>query len=495
MARPLARSLADGLEAQNAVYEKSPARDANLRALRTGAAAVVTGQQTGLFLGPLYTVYKAASTIRLARWLAEKWGAPVVPVFWLQTEDHDAAEISVCHVARGGDEPLTLRVPVSDDAVPVAHRVLPASVTEALRELGDAVSRLPHGEEHLQCLARHYRPRAGWGQAFAGVLATLFAPEGLVLIDPRDPALALLASPVHRRALTEAAPIARALAERVRALEARGWRASVHVREGAPLSFFHPDGDEGPRFRLAAAETGFVEVGRSRAHTIGDLLRVLDTRPSAFSTSALLRPILQDTWLPTAAYVGGPGEVAYFAQMSPLYAAFDLPMPIVVPRTRLRLVDDATRRALTRRGLTAATACGPLDAALTLALAGGAGQPDRDHIAQRLVLGMNRELDGVAPLVREAGERGERALEKTRRTMARAADKLQRNVDRARRLRHRDAVDDIRSLQARLLPRGIPQERFFGLSSYAARYGQRPFVERILAAAQPLRIDIEELEL
>ena len=495
MARPLVPQLSDSLETQNARYEKSVARDTHLRALRAGALAVVTGQQTGLFLGPLYTVYKAASTIRLARWLAEKWGTPVVPVFWLQTEDHDAAEISVCHVSRGGDEPLSLELPVASDAVPVAHRVLPVGVTELITRLGELLSRLPHGDEHLSCLARHYVPGAGWGQAFAGVLATLFAPEGLVLVDPRDPALAPLAAPVHRRALAEAAPIARALSERVHALEAQGWRASVHVREDAPLSFLHPDGPAGPRFRLAAAGSTFVEVGRSRTHTIAELLALVDREPRAFSTSALLRPILQDTWLPTVAYVGGPGEVAYFAQMAPLYAAFDVAMPIVVPRNRLRLVDDATRRALTRRGLTAAAACGPLDTVLAAALAGEPGAADGERIVERLVEEIDRALDGVAPGVRDAGDRGARALEKTRRTMARAAGKLGRNVDRARLLRHRDVVEDICSVQARLLPRGVPQERFFGLASYAARYGQRTFVERVLAAAEPLRIDVEDLEL
>ena len=495
VARPLGPSLAAALETQNARYTKSPARDAHVRALRAGAAAVVTGQQTGLFLGPLYTLYKAASTIRLARWLADTWGTPVVPVFWLQTEDHDAAEISVCHVARGSGEPLTLTLPVAADAVPVAHRVLPASIAELLATLGDAISRLPHGEEHLLCLARHYRAGAGWGQAFAGVLATLFAEEGLVFIDPRDPALAPLASPVHRRALSEAQPIARALAERVRAIESRGWRAGVHVRDDAPLSFFHPDGPEGPRRRLAAADGGYVEVGGSRTHTVDELLGVLDTSPTAFSTSALLRPILQDTWLPTAAYVGGPGEIAYFAQMAPLYAAFDVAMPIVVPRVQLRLTDDTTRRTLARRGLTPAQACHPLDDVLAMVDAEAPKEPGGDRLAQRVMDGVDRALADVAPLLREAGDRAERALEKTRGTMARSARKLGRNYDRAQLLRNREAVDDLRRAQATLQPHGIPQERFFGLPSFAARYGQRAFVERVLAASEPLSVGIKDLEL
>ena len=495
MARPLVPALVSALEAQNARYAKSSARDAHLRSLRSGAAAVCTGQQTGLFLGPLYTVYKAASTIRLARFLAETWGTPVVPVFWLQTEDHDAAEISVCHVDRASAEPLTLEIAVEDNAVSVAHRVLPEAIASELSKLAEALARLPHGEEHLACLAAHYRPGAGWSEAFAGVLATLFAEEGLVLVDPRDPSLAQLAAPVHHRALTDARPIARALAEQACALAASGKRAPVHVREDAPLSFLHPNGPQGPRCRLTAADGGFVEVGTRRSHTIDELLDLLDSSPAAFSTSALLRPILQDTWLPTVAYVGGPGELAYFAQLPPLYAAFDIPMPIIVPRVHVRLVDETTRRALSRLGLTPAQACGPFEEALASAQAGASGESGGDRIAQDLVAGVDRLLADITPLVNEAGERGLKSLEKTRRSMARSAGKLGRSIDRARRLQDKGADDDVRRVQARLQPHGIPQERFFGLSSFAARYGQRAFIERVLAAAAPLSTGIEDLDL
>ena len=495
VARPIDPALASVLQAQNAAYETSPAREAHLRALRTGACAVVTGQQTGLFLGPLYTVYKAASTIRLARALSERWSAPVVPIFWLQTEDHDAAEIAVCHVARGSDPPLTLRLPVAEEAVSVAQRVLPAAVSERLSTLSETLARLPHGEEHLDCLARHYRPGAGWAEAFAGVMATLFAEEGLVMVDPRDPALAPLSAPVHRRALDESGPIARALTERVLALEAAGFHAGVHVRDGAPLSFLHPDGPAGPRCRLAPAKDGFVEVGGTRRHTLAELIALLEREPARFSTSALLRPILQDSWLPTVAYVGGPGEIAYFAQLSPLYAAFELTMPIVVPRAQFRLVERPTRDALARRRLTPAAACKPFDEALASATGAGPNEATGPRIAQQIVDGMERAFEGVAPQLQEAGERGERALAKTRRSIAHSADKLGRSVDRARILRDRDAVDDVRRIQARLLPGGAPQERFFGLSSFAARHGQRAVIERVLAAAEPLTTGFGDIDL
>jgi len=493
--RPLSPGLATVLAAQNAAYEMSPARDAHLSALRDGACAVVTGQQTGLFLGPLFTLYKAASTIRLAKWLTERWNAPVVPVFWLQTEDHDAAEIAVCHVARGGDAPLTLKLPVAEESVSVAQRVLPDEVTSRLAELATAVARLPHGDEHVATLSRHYRPGAGWGHAFAGVLSSLFAEEGLVLIDPADPALAPLAAPLHRRALTESASIASALLTRAAALEASGFHAGVHVRPGAPLSFFHPEGAGGPRTRLAPAPGGFVEVGGARSRTLPELLAALDRDPASFTTSALLRPILQDTWLPTIAYVGGPAEVAYFAQLKPAYAAFDVAMPIVVPRAQLRLVERPTRLALSRRGLTAGEAIKPFDEAITLTMPVSTASSDGERLSQRLAADVNRLLDQATPEVAAAGAGAVKALEKTRQTMSRSAVKLGRSLDKALLLRDRETVSDLEMIRARLLPRGIPQERFFAPASFCARYGQRAFLDRILAAAEPLRTGFHDVVL
>jgi bacillithiol biosynthesis cysteine-adding enzyme BshC len=495
MARPLHPSLATALEAQNAAYETSPARDANLRALRAGACAVVTGQQTGLFLGPLFTLYKAASAIRLARWLGERWNAPVVPVFWLQTEDHDAAEIATCHIARGSDDPLTLSLAVAGDSVPVAHRVLPDEVESQLAGLAETITHLPHAEEHLDCLRRHYRPGAGWTGAFAGVLSSLFAGEGLVLLDPRDPALAPLAAPVHRRALAEAGPIAQALAARVAALEAAGFQAGVHVRPGAPLSFFHPGGARGPRCRLAVAGDGFTEVGGTRTRSLDELLQILDREPASFTTSALLRPILQDTWLPTVAYVGGPAEVAYFAQIAPVYPMFDVAMPIVVPRAQIRLLERPTRLALSRRGLTAAEAIKPFDEALTLTAPIASTVSAGERLTQRLAEGIDRLLNDVAPEIAEAGEGAVTALEKTRKTMSQAAGKMGQSLDKSLLLRDRETVSDLRMIQARLLPRGIPQERFFAPASFAARYGHRALVDRILAAAEPLRTGFHDVPL
>ena len=479
-ARPLAREVADALEAQNASLTPSAARRAQLVALRRGAAAVVTGQQMGLFLGPLFTIYKAATAIRAARALSAESGQPVVPVFWLQNEDHDLPEIATCHLP-GAYGPLALQVPGSPaDRVPVAHRALPDDLTTCLATLGVRLAHLRHAGAHIDRLAQHYRPGRSWSDAFAGVLAGLF--EDLVLLDPRDPAIATAAAPVHRRAIAEAEPIADALVARGRRLEDAGFAPTVHVRPGAPLSFFHPDGAQGPRYRLRPAGDGYALVGRDEHHTSDELLAALAAEPLRFSNSALLRPILQDTLLPTAAYVGGPAEVAYFAQLPPLYAAYDLAMPLIVPRVRLRVVEGRTARLLARLGLSPEEACRADAERLAAARADPA---DSAALERRVRAPFAAALDAVRaemePLPAGVGV----AFDKTRSTVEEALAKLGGKIELARLHASQETVTAVRHVRDMLWPNDTPQERLYGLAYFAARYGERAFLERVLDAAEP----------
>ncbi|MDX2168226.1 MAG: bacillithiol biosynthesis cysteine-adding enzyme BshC [Deltaproteobacteria bacterium] len=476
-ARPLAPAVADALVAQNARLAASPARDAHLEALRGGAAAVLTGQQVGLFLGPLFTLYKAASAIRLAQALRAETGTPVVPIFWLQTEDHDLPEIAACHVSCTDGTPRALALPADDARVPIAHRVLPDQVADLLAAVDAELGRLPHAAQHLTRLATHYRAGRGWADAFAGVLAELFADHGLVIVDPRDARLAAAAAPLHRRALEECEALAALLLERSAALRADGVEPGVHVRAAAPLSFFHPDGCDGARYRLAPLAHGFALVGGDGVYTRRDLLAALDAEPLRFSSSALLRPIVQDALLPTAAYVGGPAEVAYFAQLAPLYAAFELPMPLVVPRLRLRVVDARSARLLERFAVTPADAARPLAEILP-----GQGAQDAGPAAQVLPA-LDAALDGLRDELARLGPGAQRAAEKTRATVAGALRMLESRLSAQRAQADDEASAAWRRVQQWLYPNGQPQERVYGLATCAARFGEGAFVERVLAAA------------
>jgi bacillithiol synthase len=493
--RPVAPEVHAALVAQNAALAASPARDAHLGALARGAAAVVTGQQVGLFLGPLYTIYKAASAVAVARALAAASGAPVVPVFWLQTEDHDLPEIAGCGVpGRAACEQLAVPVDAGN-RISIAHLRLPAEVAACLEALAELLGEGTDARAHLERLRRHYRPGARWADAFAGVLAELFAPEGLVVIDPRTPALAAAAAPVHARAIEHAERIAAELIAHGEALARAGRPVPVHVRPGAPLSFFHPDGAEGPRVRLApAGGDHYAEVAGERSWDRAALLAALAADPRRCSTSALLRPIVQDTLLPTAAYVGGPGELAYLAQMPPLYRSFDRTPPAVVPRARFRVVDARARRLLDRLGLAPADAERPEPELLArLRPPGPRGQGSGAEVARRLLepfLGAHAALEAE---LAHPGPQIAKALARTRGSVERAVGRLAGKIERAALYEDAALVEAVRALRARLHPDGAPQERVLGLPGLAATLGDRALIERVLASVRPGDGTLQEL--
>ncbi len=501
--RSLSPAIHEVLVARNARLAPSPARERNLELLaRPGTTAVVTGQQVGLFLGPLFTIYKTASAITAARALAEETGRPCVPVFWLQTEDHDLPEIDHCLTPRGTGAPLRSALEHPDAATsrsPVAHRRLGESVTHALAALRTELGSHTAAGEHLELLERAYRPEATMAEAFAEVLSALFADEGLVFLDPRDVRLAPLAAPIHRRAIEEASSIATRLAERGNALTQAGFSEQVHIRPGAPLSFFSPDGIEGARYRMDPAAPGtwsLVGHPADASVTTTELLSWLDREPLRFTTSALLRPLLQDTWLPTAAYVGGPGEIAYFAQLAPLYEHLGLPMPLIVPRARFRVLDDRTRGLLDKLGLSPDDVSAPRDELLARLAARSAGEgfEPPEAVEARLMGTLAPELARLGERMATLDPSFAHAIERTEESVRGALSRLVAKYGRAIAQRDQVTVERLDRLRAFLVPEGAPQERIYGLPYYACRFGGRAFTRMVLEACEPFAGSLKDLK-
>lgn len=470
--RVTAPPVVEALRQQAARWASSPQRQASLDALAGGAVAVVTGQQVGLFLGPLYSFYKAASAVVTARALQQETGVRCVPIFWLQTEDHDLEEIDHLEVrlADGSLQRIALKSPHTPRASVSSVR-LGEGVEAALRELADSLGDAPHADEVLALFRKHYRRDATWVDAFAGVLSELL-PE-LVLLDPRDEALAAQVEGVHARAFSECDAIAQALLERQRALESSGFDVQVHVREASPLSFVHPDGRDGPRFRVERCAEGWRVVGSARV-----------VEPVHVSTSALLRPITQDSLLPTAAIIGGPGELNYFAQVPPLYAHFGLPMPMVMPRARFRVVEPRVASLLQKLNLTPEQVEAPFEAVLARVA------PVPPELTPELL--ERRLLDAIAPVL-DAVPELEDAVKRTRGTMARAASRLAGRYAAALRTRDETLVSRVRRLQSALFPHEEPQERVLGLPGFAARFGCVQFSSMVLRSVVPFSSSVQTL--
>jgi bacillithiol biosynthesis cysteine-adding enzyme BshC len=301
------RAVVDVLASQNRAFGGDESTVRNLDRLREGAVAVVTGQQVGLFGGPAYSIYKALTAVHVARELTER-GVSAVPVFWLATEDHDLAEVNHCFVPkRGGFERFDLAVSGQDD-----RRVGDIRLGEPIREISKQLTALlagPCAEKVGQWNEECYAPEETFGSAFGKLMTRIFAGRGLIFLDPMSLELHRLSLPVMRRAVKEHAALAADLVARSEALEKAGFHAQVKVTAQSTLVFRIVDGR-----RLAIRPTNGGLAAGDRTESLDETLRALEEHPEDFSPSALLRPVVQDTLLPTVAYIAGAAEAAYHAQ-------------------------------------------------------------------------------------------------------------------------------------------------------------------------------------
>jgi len=458
------REVVEVLREQNARFGGDGATERNLDRLRAGAVAVVTGQQVGLFSGPAYSFYKAMTAIALARWLTKR-GTDAVPVFWLATEDHDLAEVnqSFWLDRRGLLERVEL--PRSGD---LGRRVGEVNLAEGAASALDAVLGMlegGHRELVARALREFYRADETFGSAFGKLMARLLAGRGAILLDPLDSRLHRLAVPVFRRALEEHAALAKELVARSKGLDRAGYHAQVKVTELSTLLFFNVDGHRWP---LRPRNTGF-SAGRS-LFTEQELLRALESAPEAFTPNVLLRPVVQDTLLPTAAYVGGPAELAYFAQAEVVYRFLGRRMPAVVPRAGFTVVEPRVAALLRRYGLD-----------IRDVLRG------RQHLRakmerQFLPRGLGKQFTAGEKSLRETLRKLRRPIEKLDRTLLGALDtaerkmlyqflKLRGKAGRAENFRTGMLDQHERVLLDSLYPQRALQERSVCLVSFLAAYG------------------------
>lgn len=338
------RAVVDVLRNQNRTFGADDVTTRNLDRLRDGAVAVVTGQQVGLFGGPAYSVYKALTAVHVARELTER-GVNAVPIFWLATEDHDLAEVNHCFLPkRGGFERFDLTTAGIAD-----RRVGDIRLGDDVRGLSAQVGALLEGawaEEVGKWVAESYAPEESFGSSYGKLMARIFAGRGLIFLDPMSPELHRLSLPVIQRAVKEHKALAAELVARSAALEKAGFHAQVKVTEQSTLVFRVVGGQ---RLVLRAANGGLA--AGDQIESIDETLKALEERPEDFSPSALLRPVIQDTLLPTVAYIAGAAEVAYHAQTSLLYEKLLGSAPAILPRASFTLVPSHVSNLLKKYNL------------------------------------------------------------------------------------------------------------------------------------------------
>ena len=314
-------AMIDALRAQNGNHP-------SLEILgQPGALAIVTGQQVGLFSGPSYTVYKALTAAKLAAQISES-GTPAVPVFWLATEDHDFAEVSNSWAFDAANRPVQFRINGHNGSnEPVGGITVDHWPIEELRA---TLAGLPFADEALELAERAYTPGVSMGEAFRALVESILRPYGFLFIDPLHPKTRQLAAPMLERAVRVGPELTKLLLQRNGELEAAGYHAQVHVEPTTSLFFLLEGGKRVPLRDLKYSAEQLAE------------------RADHLSPNALLRPVVQDYMLPTAAYIGGPAELAYFAQSQVLYERLLGHMPRLVSRSGFTLFDARSAKLMAR---------------------------------------------------------------------------------------------------------------------------------------------------
>jgi len=483
--------ISDILERQNKAWQASERTFANIDRLRKGAAAIVTGQQVGLFGGPMFTIYKALTAVKLAE-ESTRAGVDAVPIFWLATYDHDLAEIN--HVS----------IPGSDGALQVlttpSHSIEDAPVSAV--QLGDEM--LPvvdHaatllGETEATALLRDsYRPGETLGTAFARLFAKLFADWGVIVLDASDAELHRIAEPVYRAAVERAPELEDALLSRGADLEAAGYHQQVKVTSSSVLLFTLQNGARTSIQRRGnGAEQEFIIGSDSSAEKISrqELLARISAAPEKFSPNVLLRPAVEDYLLPTLAYTGGAAEVAYFAQAAVVYEKLLGRVTPIIPRYSATIVEPKMQRLLEKYGLAVKDAFTAPEAL-------------RQQLAARSLPGdLQAAFDSTKKTFESSFAAVKQKLASLDRTLVDAADtagsKMQYQLDRLYQqaaraesqkselvTRHAD------TLSQALYPEKGLQERTFAAAYFVARYG-RDLLHQLYESIQPDCHDHQILE-
>jgi bacillithiol synthase len=340
--------VADVLERQNKSWNASANTLHNIERLRDGAAAVVSGQQVGLFGGSSFSLFKALTAVKLASQATEA-GVDAVPVFWLATDDHDLAEIN--HTIIPATDGSLHRLSASSHHVPDAS-VGSVRFGSEIDSVVAAATELLGDPELSKLLSHAYKPGETFGSAYARLFAALFADWGIILLDASDPAIHELSRPLLHSAIDTAAELGETLLARGKEIESAGYHQQVKVTASSTLLFAIQNGSRIPVHRKATALGGDEEfaIGEERISK-AELLHRIDSSPKDFSANVLLRPVIQDFLLPTITYAGGAAEIAYFAQAGVVYEALLRRVTPIIMRFSATLIENKPQSLLQKYGL------------------------------------------------------------------------------------------------------------------------------------------------
>ncbi len=485
----LSKALREGYQG----IDITPEIEANIKALeQPGALAIVTGQQAGLFGGPLFIFYKALTAVWLAQKLSSESDAPVVPMFWVETADADFSEVNRVAFPPVGEVPRRLTYTPIDmvSGKSISVHFLSSEILELIEQLRQWLSNLPYGVEFYTVVKNAYHPGRSMVEAFKEIMTKIFGPYGLVMVDARHPAMIKRSAEFWALALERPAKLNQAFSISSRQLTDLRLPWQVQLRDDA-LPVLQID-SEGIRRRILGEPNNWRIGKEGERFDDEELRRIVREDYSTLTPSVLLRPLLQDFLLPTWIYIGGPSEIAYQVQIGMAYDLLNIPRPLVAPRISATIVEPPARRWLERQGWSVKEVLGGRELLLR--------KRGSSEVLAELFDNGFLHLEGWLKRLEQAADDAKIdltvELDRVGRKIKYQWNKLKSLALNKIILRDKTRVEHSNKLLSRLLPDGVLQERYDSHLYYLASYDDmfmRALMEKVdIMKPQHIVVDVGE---
>jgi len=462
--------LADIIRAQYIDTKISKQTQNNIESLYSKKTiAVITGQQLGLFGGPLYTIYKSLTAIKLCNFLKSKYDAyNFVPIFWLEGDDHDYDEVRTVGLVDTNNQLFNLSYvdgePDEFNRGCIGLLKFNQNINNVFNDVTSQLRDTEFKNQSTDFLKSNYSAGRTFLESFRDLMIGLFDEYGLIVFNPLDTAVKRLLIPIFHKEITLYRDHTSDLVERSAELE-ESYHAQVKVK---PVNLFYLDENE--RLLIEPVENEFRLKGKRKRFTQDDLLAQLNYSPERFSPNVLLRPICQDYLFPTGFYIGGPSEVSYFAQVTPLYKIYNITQPFIYPRSSATIIEKGVKTILDKHQLSFIDIFSSEDEIITKILAANAStdinKTFHDSISSidKAFIQIAQHLSGIDKTL------GELSL-KSKEKVIQTVDYLKSRAIESEKKRNETTIRQLGKVKNVLYPNNNLQERELNFIYFINKYG------------------------
>ncbi|MFB3897609.1 MAG: bacillithiol biosynthesis cysteine-adding enzyme BshC, partial [bacterium] len=463
------QELVEILSTQNQQYGASQLTFEKIKLLaKSETVAVVTGQQVGLFGGPLYTVYKTITAIQFARLLTEQYSIPAIPVFWMAADDDDFAEINHISIIDKSNQATKLEyTPTS----PVSNKspsgiLFDEKINEVMIQLESGLFDTEFKPLIFDTLRECYQPGTSFSTAFGKWMTKLFGKYGLVLLDPTDARFRKLAGSLYKKEILEQAKSKEIIKETTKSVCDKGYHQQVAIQDDKTHLFIDYAGS---RYPIRKEAGRFLFSGTNMRYTADELIELIDQTPEQFSPNVLLRPIFEDAIIPTIAYIPGPNELAYYAQIKKAYAFFGVQMPILIPRIGATIIEKKIDELLNKYQIPLESLIRNSEKAVSDALKQSIPQEITAELDQ-----MKQLIDSQYQLLQEKITQWDQSLKEaiasSKNSVLHQVNSLGNKIGLAHKKKNDTIRDQLNKLVNHLLPNRNLQERSLNIIPYLVKY-------------------------